>query len=82
MERIHTPRANAHPQGGRSRYRSSGWWDDLQFEEDGGSTAERLTIHEPENGPQATGLLDARGNPLYRIAERAPIGFFTLKERP
>jgi len=28
-----------------------------------------------EGGPQPTGLLDADGNALYRVASRAPCGF-------
>jgi len=33
-----------------------------------------MTIHEDDNEPQYTGLLDPRGEPLYRVKERPPHG--------
>lgn len=41
------------------------FWDD----------AHGVTVFEADDGPQETGLLDAHGNPLYRLVERRPIGF-------
>lgn len=40
-------------------------WDD----------AHGITVFEPDDAPVETGLLDAQGNPLYRVQERAAIGF-------
>jgi hypothetical protein len=34
-----------------------------------------ITIHEPEDSPQWTGLYDAHGNELYRVRDRLPMGF-------
>lgn len=34
------------------------------------------TVHEQEpDGPRKTGLVDARGTPIFVIADRKPIGF-------
>lgn len=40
-------------------------WDD----------AHGITVFDPDDAPVETGLLDANGNPLYRINDRRPIGF-------
>jgi hypothetical protein len=34
-----------------------------------------VTVIEGDPAPAETGLLDAHGTPLYRVAEREPIGF-------
>ena len=34
-----------------------------------------ITVHEPEDEAQDTGLLDRHGNKIYRTPERRPIGF-------
>lgn len=34
-----------------------------------------ITVHEAECAPVATGLLSADGTPLYRIEDRAALGF-------
>ncbi len=34
-----------------------------------------MTVLEEERGPVRTGLLNAAGEPLYRVADREPIGF-------
>jgi hypothetical protein len=34
-----------------------------------------LTVHEPDDAPIATGLLDASGEALFRVVVRSPIGF-------
>lgn len=34
-----------------------------------------LTVYEPDDGAEPTGILDASGNELWRIEEREPIGF-------
>jgi hypothetical protein len=45
------------------------WWDDYD-------TAPRsMTVVEAADQPHDTGLLDAAGVPLYRVADREPIGF-------
>jgi hypothetical protein len=36
-----------------------------------------MSVIEDEAAPQATGLLDANGVPIYRVADRAPMGFRT-----
>ena len=36
-----------------------------------------ITVHENEDDSEETGLLDSRGNPLYRVTERNKIGFKT-----
>lgn len=46
------------------------YWDD----------AEGITVFEPSDEPEETGLLNAQGDPLYRVPERRPIGFH-LKPR-
>ena len=34
-----------------------------------------LTVYEPEDKPEETGLLDANGVKLYRVRERIKMGF-------
>lgn len=34
-----------------------------------------MTVHDADDAPQATGLVDALGVPLYRLSDRIPIGF-------
>lgn len=36
-----------------------------------------ITVCEPEDAPQATGLLDVRGNKIFAVTEREPVGFVT-----
>jgi hypothetical protein len=36
---------------------------------------DQITVHESDNGPQWTGLLDQHGNELCRVADRLPMGF-------
>ena len=38
-----------------------------------------LTVFEPDNTPQDTGLLDAHGNRLMAVSELDPIGFIRGK---
>ena len=38
-----------------------------------------LTVYEGSSEPEPTGLLDANGNDLGRVSERAPIGFAMIK---
>ena len=33
------------------------------------------TVYEREDQPEATGLVDYSGTPIYRVNERAPMGF-------
>ncbi len=33
------------------------------------------TVHEIDDDAEFTGLLDAQGNPLYRVPERCKMGF-------
>ena len=40
-----------------------------------------LTVYESGGEPEPTGLLDANGNDLGRVSERAPIGFAMVKAR-
>lgn len=47
--------------------RADGWWEDTCFLPD-------VRIYENDD-PQETGLLDHRGNPLYRVKERGKLGF-------
>ena len=41
-----------------------------------------ITIYEPDDEAQDTGLLDACGNPLFRVVDRAPIGFDLTPRKP
>jgi hypothetical protein len=36
-----------------------------------------MTVFSEDDRPIATGLLDASGAPLFRVQERAPLGFVT-----
>jgi hypothetical protein len=56
------------------------WWDDLYQLDRRPAGFDRVHVLETDAEPQATGLLDAQGNPLYRIIEKQPIGFRTLKD--
>lgn len=33
------------------------------------------TVYEADSSPERTGLLDAAGNPLFRVQDRVPLGF-------
>lgn len=35
----------------------------------------QITVHEDDDGPEFTGLFDAQGNEIFRVAEQFPIGF-------
>jgi hypothetical protein len=43
------------------------WWDT-----EGPS---QITVHEPEDEPQPTGLLDIYGNEICRTKDRIPMGY-------
>ena len=43
------------------------WW--------GTGGPEAIVVHEAEPGPVATGLLDAAGQPIWRVREVVPMGF-------
>jgi hypothetical protein len=47
------------------------WLDAEYFDTDG----KTCTVHEDDNGPQWTGLLDANGTRLYRVRETVRVGF-------
>lgn len=52
------------------------WWCDEP------ATLPSMTVHEAQDEPVNTGLLDADGAPLYRLPdERQPIGFHLPKPR-
>ena len=44
------------------------WWEDEPF-------LPSLSVYEPDESAHDTGLVDHRGNTLYAITERDPIGF-------
>lgn len=45
-------------------------------DEDEWRTNERsITVHESENEPVETGLLDRNGVMIYRVSDKRPIGF-------
>lgn len=46
-------------------------WDD--WDEDG--SARTVTVHEHDDSPRDTGLLDPSGNKLFRIPQKRHIGF-------
>lgn len=52
------------------------WTDDSPW-----TTSQRptLTVYEVDDAPTDTGLLDAHGTPLYRVRERATMGFDLTK---
>lgn len=57
----------------RPRTKARIYYDDgLDFDEHNKLTA---TVHEPDDEPIATGLLDKDGNELMRNPDRRPIGF-------
>jgi hypothetical protein len=47
--------------------------------EDGDVSYTAGTVFERDDAPRDTGLLDANGNRLYRLEQRAPIGFIQPK---
>lgn len=47
------------------------WIADLDMET---AMPESMTVFEPDDDAQFTGLYDARGDPLFRVRE--PLGFF------
>jgi hypothetical protein len=51
------------------------WWDELPTSDDSEASGDSFTVHEAPDTPQPTGLLDAQGNPLFRVPEKHPIGF-------
>ncbi len=38
-------------------------------------TLPTVTVHVENPAPRATGLVTAQGTPIYRVTERAPVGF-------
>lgn len=52
----------------RTAPRSGHWSDDVPMIRD-------LTVFETQDEPARTGLLDARGVPIYRVRERIKMGF-------
>ena len=56
------------------------WWDDLYQLDRTPAGFDRVQVLEATDFPSPTGLLDAHGNELFRIAEKHPIGFRPLKE--
>lgn len=58
----------------RPRPKARVWYDD-GFDHSDESKGSTLTVHEPDNEPIPTGLLDAQGNELLRKPERRPVGF-------
>lgn len=58
------------PQRYVSIHRSPQQWDS-----DYGETPLTMTVIDDDVAPQKTGLLDSNGTPIYRVNERAPIGF-------
>lgn len=40
-----------------------------------------IVVLETDPAPVPTGLLDAAGVPLYRVADRIPMGFRSCRER-
>lgn len=47
-------------------------YEEEWFEEEPHRT---ITVHETDDSPIQTGLVDANGTPLYRTKVRVPIGF-------
>ena len=39
------------------------------------SESRKIDVLVPDDQPEATGLLDADGNMLYRVVRRGPLGF-------
>jgi hypothetical protein len=64
----------------RYRYvsRPRAWQDDYG----GWQDRPTATVYEPDDAPQETGLLDALGNPLFRVVDRAPLGFDLTPPKP
>jgi hypothetical protein len=57
-----------------SRYFACLWVAD-EFEENSVGPSSGIIVIDQDNEPQYTGLLDADGNRLFRVRERAPMGF-------
>lgn len=47
-------------------YEEEEWWSE---------EPRSIVVHEPVDEPIDTGLVDLNGTPLYRVRQRAPIGF-------
>jgi hypothetical protein len=45
----------------------------LQWDDDAAATASEMIVE--DDAPRPTGLLNAQGEPLYRVRERLPVGF-------
>ncbi len=58
--------------------RPRAWQDDCG----GWQDRPTITVHEDDDEPQDTGLLDACGNPLFRVRDRAPLGFDLTPRKP
>lgn len=51
------------------------WWDELDQLDGNASDPKSIQVYEAESEMRPTGLLDAHGQPLFRITKRTPIGF-------
>ncbi|MGA7329634.1 MAG: hypothetical protein WBX25_35425 [Rhodomicrobium sp.] len=56
------------------------WWDDLYQLDRTPIGFDRIQVHDAGNECRRTGLLDARGNELYRVIKKHPIGFTVPKD--
>jgi hypothetical protein len=56
------------------------WWDDLYHLDRRPAGYDSVVVIEAGADPQPTGLLDAQGNPLFRLVEKAPMGFRASNE--
>lgn len=57
--------------GGQQAKRPTvGWYDEFNYD-----APTHLLVYECDTDPEFTGVLDERGEPIYRIYERRPIGF-------
>lgn len=52
------------------RYVTKAFWADEWFSEQ-----TTITVYEQEAQPEKTGLLNAQGEPLYRVPEKVRMGF-------
>ena len=48
------------------------YWDGEDWTE---SAPQSVVVHEPDNPPRFTGLIDHHGNELFAVTQREPIGF-------
>ena len=55
-----------------SRPRAAWFWDG---EEQDGITVDSITVFEGDRNPVEIGLLDADGDPIYRLPDTVPFGF-------